>query len=199
MLFRSTFANVIIWNPDHGIPQDLTIKNVPTGNLGKKFHAWSFWDESYKGVISSDYSAENVPIYEHELLRLTPLSNKPVIIGSNLHISMGATEIISVNYSGNKMAFELDPNAGARNGRIFIYSEKNLCNASSTNSEVTLVKKPDNIYLLVLHNRLRDKKEVIGLDMSDGKINNLENAVMNKDFELKYGQSSFSPDWVKSW
>ncbi len=194
-----TFTNVIIWNPDHSIPQDLIIKNVPTEKLGKKFHAWSFWDESYKGVISSDYRAQNVPIYEHELLRLTPLSDKPVIIGSNLHISMGATEIKSVNYSGKKMAIELDPNAGARNGRIFIYSEKNLCNASSTNSEVTLVKKPDNIYLLVLHNRLRDKKEVIDLDMSDGKINNLENAVKNKDFELKYSQSTFSPDWVKSW
>lgn len=194
-----TFTNVIIWNPDHIKSQDLNIKNVPTVNLGKKFHAWSFWDESYKGVISSDYRAKNVPIYEHELLRLTPLSDKPVIIGSNLHISMGATEVKTVSYTNDKMIIELNPNAGARNGRIYIYSEKNLCNANSTNSEVTLVKKSDNIYLLILKNRIREKKEVILLSISDGEINNLENAVKKKDFELKYYQSSFSADWVKSW
>ena len=195
-----TFTNVIIWNPDHSKPQNLSIKNVPTENLSKKFHAWSFWDESYKGVISSDYVAKNIPIYEHELLRLTPLSDKPVIIGSNLHISMGATEIKSVSYTKDNMMIELNPNAGARNGRIYIYSEKNLCNATSTNSKVTLVKKPDNIYLIVLNNRLREKKEVILLSISDGKINNLEMEVKNKDFELKYTNSSFSADWVKkSW
>ncbi|NWJ52484.1 MAG: hypothetical protein HXX14_16620 [Bacteroidetes bacterium] len=194
-----TFTNVIIWNPDHNKSQDLSIKNVPTDNLGKKFHAWSFWDESYKGVISSDYVAKNISIYENELLRLTPLSDKPVIIGSNLHISMGATEVKSVSYAKDNMMIELNPNAGARNGRIYIYSEKNLCNASSTNSGVTLVKRPDNIYLLILNNRLREKKEVILLSISDGEINNLENAEKNKDFELKYNQSSFSADWVKSW
>ncbi len=194
-----TFTNVIIWNPDHGAPQDLGIKNVPTEKLGKKFHAWSFWDESYKGVISADYVAKNIPIYEHELLRFTPLSNNPVIIGSNLHTSMGATEIKSVNYSQNKMTIELDPDAGARNGRIYIYSEKNLCNANSTSSEITVVKEADNVYLLILNNRLRDKKEVIALSISDEETSNLKNALTNKNFETKYGQSSFSADWVKSW
>lgn len=80
-----------------------------------------------------------------------------------------------------------------------VYERYNIINSISKTSTCLLLEKPENIYLLVLNYRIRDKKEVIVLSISEGEINDLENAVKNKDFELKYHQSSFSADWVKSW
>src|SRR3546814_10915647 len=51
-------VNVIIWNPEHNKNADLSIRNVSTGDLGNKFHAWSFWDEKYLGVIDKSYVAK---------------------------------------------------------------------------------------------------------------------------------------------
>src|SRR3546814_1969052 len=49
-------VNVIIWNPEHNKNADLSIRNVSTGDLGNKFHAWSFWDEKY--LRSEEHTSE---------------------------------------------------------------------------------------------------------------------------------------------
>ena len=193
------FTNVIIWNPNHHAPENLGIKEVPTDNLGKKFHAWSFWDERYLGTISSDYIAQNVPVYQHQLLRLTPLSHKPIVIGSNLHISMGATEIKSIVYQGNKVQLELNPNAGARNGRIYFYSEKNISDAITTNGTAMIVKKQANVYVLILTNRAMDRKEVVDLTVSNTKETTIDSLLNDKENRMKYLESSFSKEWETTW
>jgi hypothetical protein len=183
---------MIIWNPEHNINANLSIQHVPAGSIGNKFHAWSFWDEKYLGIIDRDYMAKDIPEYESELLRLTPVSSNPVFIGSNLHISMGAVEVKSMVIDNKQVKIELDPNAGARNGRLYFYSRKPLGYALSTNSETILVKKQDNIYVLVLKDRSRDKREVITMDIAIGKSFTLSQVANDPSLRKEYGQSSFS-------
>ena len=191
--------NVITWNPEHNGTADLTIKNVPVSLLGKRFHAWSFWAEEYKGIVDSTYKAKAIPKYEHELLRLTPITKNPVVIGSNLHISMGAAEIKTVAYSEAKITLELDANAGARNGRIYFYSEKLLSDATSTNSDAFIFKKQENIYVLVLTTRERNKKEIVTINVTAGNLLNLSNVTKDINLNEKYVKSSFTAAWEKSW
>ena len=186
------FANVILWNPEHQGTANLTLKNVPTNELENKFHAWSFWDEKYLGIIDKNYLAKDVPFYEHQLLRLTPKTSIPTLIGSNLHISMGATEVQSICYSDSQVILELDPNAGARNGRLYFYSEKSLINAKSTNSDAFIMRQDKNIYVLVLSNRIRDKDERITINISENSLALTKNN-MNGDDQEKYRNSSFTP------
>lgn len=185
-------VNMIIWNPEHNKNANLSIQHVPAGSIGNKFHVWSFWDEKYLGIIDRDYMAKDIPEYESELLRLTPVSSNPVFIGSNLHISMGAVEVKSMVIDNKQVKIELDPNAGARNGRLYFYSRKPLGNALSTNSETLLVKKQDNIYVLVLKDRSRDKREVITMDIAIGKSFTLSQVANDPSLRKEYGQSSFS-------
>jgi alpha-galactosidase len=193
-----TFTNVVIWNPNHSKPQDLSIKNVPTENLGKKFHAWSFWDEKYIGIIDKNYIAKGIPFYEHQLLRLTPLKDQPILIGSNLHISMGSTEVKGIDYSNSHINIELDPNAGCRKGRLYFYSEKPLGNARSTNSDCSIIRQSTNIYIVVLTNRIRDKKELVTIDIS-GQYPALEQNQLTDSNLNKFNLSTFTPSWLVSW
>jgi hypothetical protein len=191
-------ANIILWNPEHQGSTNITMKNVTINELGNEFHAWSFWDEKYRGIIDKSYCAKDVPFYEHQLLRLTPKTSLPTLIGSNLHISMGATEVQSINYSDSQVILELDPNAGSRNGRLYFYSEKSLVNAKSTNSDAYIIKKDENIYVLVLSNRIRDKREKIIIDISP-KSNVLTERDLTGENQEKFRNSSFTTFWRDTW
>ena len=62
------------------------------------------------------------------MLRLTALPQSeevPVLIGSNLHISMGAAEIKSIDVKADRIAIALT-DAGARSGALFFHSRKPL-------------------------------------------------------------------------
>ena len=87
--------------------------HVPLEKIGKRFHVWSLWDEAYLGIHGNDFHVPQVAPYEHKLLRLTALSEGPSLIGSNLHISMGATEVLSLERQQDKLQINLDPDAGA--------------------------------------------------------------------------------------
>jgi len=192
------FANVILWNPEHQGTANLTMKNIPVDEIGNKFHAWSFWDEKYIGIIDNNYVARDIPSYEHQLLRLTQKTSHPTLIGSNLHISMGATEVQNISYCDSQVILELNPNVGGRNGRLYFYSEKPLTNARSTNSDSFIIRQGENVYILVLSNRIYDKKEQITIDITDEKSVLTENDLIGSDRE-KYRNSSFTPSYRKTW
>lgn len=189
--------NVITWNPNHTEKQSLGIKHIPINDIGKRFHIWSFWDEEYKGICSTNYKSSLVDPYEHELLRITPISEYPTVIGSNLHISMGAVEIKNVINQKNSMLISLDPNAGARNGRIYIYSKKKLSMATSTNSRVQLLKKGENLYVIVLTDRKRNVDENITITFGEESTVDWKKIVESNDESFKI--TGFSEDWKQSW
>ncbi len=191
--------NVIVWNPDSKHKKDLGIKHIPVKELGTKFHVWSFWDESYKGISDINYTASQVLPYEHELLRLTPVTDVPTVIGSNLHISMGTAEIKNIVSDKMGITIELFPEAGARSGRIYLYSKKPLNEVHSTNSKVQLFKKSENLYVLVLENRDRNEREIISVKVSNQEPLLYENALLQEDIYETISKSGFSEEWGSSW
>ncbi len=192
------FVNLILWNPEHQGTANLTMKNVPISELGHKFHAWSFWEEKYIGIIDNNYVATQIPFYEHQLLKLTPLASHPVLIGSNLHISMGTTEVQNISYTNSQVVIEMKSNAGSRDGRLYFYSEKQLSNVKSTNSDSFIIRQNKNIYVLILTGRIRDKKELITIEIG-GKTPVLQEKELCGSLLEKYYQSSFTPAWKGSW
>lgn len=65
--------------------------------MGYPCHVWSFWDGRYHGVHER-FVARGLESHASMILRLTPVDNsRPVVIGSDLHISCGAAEIESLS------------------------------------------------------------------------------------------------------
>ena len=138
------FVSTMLYNPREETA-DLPINGVPTDSLGQRFHVWSFWDEKYLGIQDNRFTASGVPAAGGLLLRLTELAKTPdvpVLIGSNLHISMGAAEIQTLITQANRLKIELT-DAGARAGALFFHSAQPLApikSAGCTIKSVTLME-----------------------------------------------------------
>jgi alpha-galactosidase len=90
------------------------------------------------------------------------------------------------------MCIELDPNAGARNGRIYIYSKDKLSMPPSDHSNMALIKKDNHVYMLILTDRERTKPERIEIIMGKGEAvsyNQFANTPIGKELIKK---SSFT-------
>ena len=69
---------------------------------------------------------KNIPKNGSLLLRFTPLDGDyPKLIGSNLHLSIGATEIKEI-YTTDKSMKIIFSNAGAQAGDLFFIAQKAL-------------------------------------------------------------------------
>jgi hypothetical protein len=89
------WTNVIVWNPMHKQAKDLSIKETPDSWHGIFMFGHSGMRLT-KALKTKHYLLKNIGPYECGLLRLTALSSRPVIIGSNLHIGMGTVEVKNV-------------------------------------------------------------------------------------------------------
>ena len=194
-------VNLLLWNPEHKQAADLTMTHVPLEKIGKRFHVWSLWDEAYLGIHGNDFHVPQVAPYEHKLLRLTALSEGPSLIGSNLHISMGATEVLSLERQQDKLQITLDPDAGARNGKLFIYSEEPLSQAVSTNSDVFVCKQQgtDHVYVVTLTDRVRERPETVTLRIGAGEAPGQQTGLKDKARAAKWDNASFSQGWLTAW
>ena len=133
------------------------------------------------------------------MLRLTALSDGPCLIGSNLHISMGATEVISLRCDGDRLVVELDPNAGARDGKLFFYSEQPVSSVSSTNSDVFVCKIQEHVYAVTLSDRERDKREILTLQLGGKEAPSEKDIRKDKRLAGRYRHASFDRAWLRSW
>lgn len=194
-------VNLLLWNPEHKQAADLTMTHVPLEKIGKRFHVWSLWDEAYLGIHGNDFHVPQVAPYEHKLLRLTALSEGPSLIGSNLYISMGATEVLSFERQQDKLQITLDPDAGARNGKLFIYSEEPLSQAVSTNSDVFVCKQQgtDHVYVVTLTDRVRERPETVTLRIGAGEAPGQQTVLKDKARAAKWDKASFSQGWLTAW
>lgn len=183
---EGNFASVLLWNPGKSdldlsvkapgskhaslvnpekIPQDIAMAGVPLEPLGKTFHAWSFWDEKYMGVIDGTFVARQVPPHAPVLLRLTalPKADEPVLVGSNLHISMGSAEVKETIAAPEGITIVLRGDAGARAGKLFIFSKRPLSLAKADGCEATLAPGEPNIYIVSVAKRQRGTTNTIRL------------------------------------
>jgi hypothetical protein len=149
------FASVLLYNPDEGAA-DVSLDFPGISALGEKFHAWSFWDGKYLGVIDRSYVAQQLPSHSCVLLRLTAVENGPTLVGSDLHISMGASEVDSMRKTDDSLIIDLN-SGGATNGSLYVVSEMPLSIESFVGmDEASICQEENLLWRISLNGRKRD-------------------------------------------
>jgi signal transduction histidine kinase len=114
----------LLWNPA-ATEQTVTIDLAKAGlNPLRRYAVWSFWDNRYLGVTKGTWTTPALAPSASQHVRFTDLDqtpDKPVLIGSSLHIYCGASEIKRIVSRSASMEIEL-ADAGARDGDLFVYS-----------------------------------------------------------------------------
>ncbi len=154
-------ANILLWNSADQ-PADLKL-DLPA--FARQFHVWSFWDEQYLGVGQQGFTARHVRAHGCLLLRLTPLSEAPVLIGSTLHITMGTAELLKSEPAQHSVELHLT-DAGARNGTLYFFSRHQLIVSSAQGLKVTAVKHSGDVWRVDVANRQRGQPQRLALSWS---------------------------------
>jgi hypothetical protein len=119
------------------------------------------------GYATDSYTTESLDQYSSTLLRFTPLvGNRPHLVGSNLHLSIGATEVDDMSMLFSTLKVKLS-DAGAQAGALTFYSKKTLVAAGSKNCEISSVESlGDNLWKVHLTGRQWNKKQYIKLKVN---------------------------------
>ena len=116
----------LLWNPGT-TERTVTLDFAKVGmHPQHRYAVWSFWDNRYLGVARESWTTPALGPSDSQHLCFTDLDyspDKPILIGSGLHIYCGAAEIKQVSSSRDAMEIELT-DAGARKGDLFIYSRR---------------------------------------------------------------------------
>jgi len=86
-------------------------------------HAWSFWSGEYIGLIQGGHVFRTLGAHSGLLLRLTPVASDPampLLVGSDLHLTMGAAELREVRATRGHLEVILDESTGATTGSLFV-------------------------------------------------------------------------------
>ncbi len=144
-------ANLLVWNAASQTA-DMPLAVEQAGQLGERFHVWSFWDERYHGVCGTDFIVEGLGTHEAALLRLTALDSGPLVVGSTLHITMGEAEVAGTDRHGAQWTLFLT-DAGARAGRLFIVYDGDLVLQYADGLEVDAVERRSNLWVVGVSQR----------------------------------------------
>jgi hypothetical protein len=159
---------VLLWNPSLGKESKrIDFQLAEIGLNGNQPHAvWSFWDDKFLGVTKGSWTTPPLPPGACQHLVFTPVDeagNKPVLIGSNLHIHCGAAEIAKVDAGEGRITVELT-DAGAREGDLFFWSAKPLEVESSSGLELGSVKNAgENVWKVTVKGRQSGKPQTLQL------------------------------------
>ncbi len=159
---------VLLWNPDERQPQTVTLDFAGAGlDPNRTYAVWSFWDNKFLGTAQGSWSTPPLEGWACQELVLTPIdgeaSGKPVLIGSNLHISAGAAEVKDVQSSPKEIRIELH-DAGAREGDLFLFSKQPPAAGSAQGCEIAGVEPAgENIYKVRVANRQPGRAQRIAL------------------------------------
>ena len=63
---------------------------------------YDFWDERFLGILEGS-CAFTVPATSCKVLRITPWENKPVVVGTDMHVLQGAVEIVNIEYRADTL------------------------------------------------------------------------------------------------
>jgi hypothetical protein len=161
---------VMVYNPADQ-PADLALDLPPDARPAERFHAWSFWDGLYLGMITSAHTFKRLGPHESRLLRLTPPgpAGLPLIVGSDLHIAMGAAEFASVRATGRAFDVELT-DAGATDGSLFFLAAGNWTLAGFTGmARAALRRVRPGLWRVNLRGRERGGKQRLSLRRGAGR------------------------------
>lgn len=131
---------------------------------------FDFWENKVIATVKGSY--DTVPLDEHAsaLLRFTPLAgNDPVLVGSNLHLSIGATEIKDIRTSPETLEIYFTE-AGAQEGSLIFFSKKTLSAQEAKNCKIQSVEAAGkNLWKVNIAGREMGKPQSISLAIAPSK------------------------------
>ncbi|HLH74985.1 MAG TPA: alpha-galactosidase [Chloroflexota bacterium] len=97
--------------------QSLAELGLPPGG----YHAFEFWTQSYLGVLGKRLIVEQIPPGGCAVVGLKELKDQPQLVGTSLHVSLGATTIKSASYKPAARCLEMAVgSAGDREGTLTV-------------------------------------------------------------------------------
>lgn len=189
------WVSMVTWNPDHRGKKDLRINHAPLKRIGQKFHLWSFWDEQYLGVQDVSYEFKDVKNYHSKLLRLTPVREDgvPTLVGSNLHMAMGATEIKRIDTEAEGMLIELHPSAGALEGQLVVTSPQPLEIEQVVGCRALVTKSGPGVYTVLVAGRDREARQSLSLKVTGEEPPTLESIKASDELRPLWKAGSMLP------
>ena len=149
-------AVALLWNP--GTTERTVKLDFKEAGLlpDRRYAVWSFWDDRFLGVAKGSWTTPSLSPAASQHLRFTDLDatpDRPVLIGSNLHIYCGAAEIQRVTSLQGGMEIELT-DAGAREGDLFVYSRLTPVLKSATGCKVDKIEYAgENVWRIAVEDR----------------------------------------------
>jgi alpha-galactosidase len=67
-----------------------------------RYHACEFWKEEYQGKVIDEVVVRDIPGHGSAVVKLTPEEEEPRLIGSNIHVTQGAAELVSLERVGEE-------------------------------------------------------------------------------------------------
>ena len=121
---------------------------------GVRCAVYDFWEDRVLGYATDSYATPELAGLSSSLLRFTPIiGNGPVLVGSNFHLSIGATEISSVWSAPDSVTVRFT-DAGAREGNLTFYSASPLVAQHAVGCEIGKIQnKGKNLWSVPVHGR----------------------------------------------
>jgi signal transduction histidine kinase len=159
---------VLLWNPGT-TERTVTLDFAKAGmDPVKRYAVWSFWDDRYLGVAQGSWATPRLgPSASQHLVftALGPAPNRPVLIGSNLHIYCGAAEIRQVTAGRSSFSLELT-DAGARDGDLYLYSHLQPLLSTASGCLVSgITSAGENVWRISIHDRRTGVPQRIQMDI----------------------------------
>lgn len=129
---------------------------------------FDFWESRVVGYATNRYETGPLPPYASRLLRFTPVDFEgPILVGSDLHLSVGATEVRAVVTEGNRTVTTLT-GSGAREGVLYYFSRRSLAASGAKNCAFEGVEQTgDQLWKVSISSRKLDKEQSFTLVTGD--------------------------------
>ncbi len=111
---------------------------------GVKCAVYDYWENKVVAYASDSYTTKDLEYLSSALLRFTPIqSDRPTLVGSDLHLSIGATEIENILTTDSAIEVVLT-DAGAQEGSLTFVCEKVLQKDKAENCTIRSVESLGN-------------------------------------------------------
>lgn len=111
---------LVILNPT-SVPVARVVPLAVLGLTNGCYHAFEFWTQSYLGALSERIAIDRIPAGGCAVVGLRPVRDEPQVVGTSLHVTLGAVALQSVSFDRRACRLHLVVGAtGERHGTITV-------------------------------------------------------------------------------
>ena len=89
-------------------PRKLTLDFAKAGfEKGRPYLLFDFWEQKFLGKVSNSYSI-NLPSHASAVISLRPDLDRPQVIGTDRHVTMGGVELLDESWNAGKKMLSLN-------------------------------------------------------------------------------------------